>query len=223
MLWRLDELEKRLDELEFGEVVSNEDDRSARFRNRPLARSKIKRDGLKAGTLAPGFRLPRVDGRGEFSLEELRGRRVLLVFSDPHCGPCNYLAPRLEEFHRATLSQKPEVGRVTPCAKSDEGLEGGADRAARPASPRVVVVMISRGEQKENRAKVNEHGLTFTVLLQRQWEISRLYAMFATPMAYLIDKDGVITNHVAVGLEAILGLMAQAGMPAHHQTVGALA
>src|SRR2546422_8250164 len=34
------------------------------------------------------------------SLGELRGRRVLLVFSDPHCGPCQTLAPQLEAFHR---------------------------------------------------------------------------------------------------------------------------
>src|SRR5439155_21669758 len=40
-----------------------------RFRNRSLARSEIKRDGLKAGTAAPDFRLPRLDGRGEHLLE----------------------------------------------------------------------------------------------------------------------------------------------------------
>src|SRR5947208_3307822 len=82
----------------------------------------------------------------------LRGKRVLLVFSDPHCGPCQMLAPHLEEFHR----EQAEIS----------------------------VVMISRGEPKENRAKLKENGLTFPVLLQQQWEISRLFAMFATPMAY---------------------------------------
>ena len=64
--------------------------------------------------------------------------------------------------------------------------------------------MISRGEAKDNRAKVKEHGLTFPVVLQQQWEISRRYAMFATPIAYLIDEAGVIARDVAVGTEAIL-------------------
>jgi len=32
----------------------------------------VKRDGLKAGTPAPGFRLPRLDGRGELYLPDLR-------------------------------------------------------------------------------------------------------------------------------------------------------
>jgi len=70
--------------------------------------------------------------------------------------------------------------------------------------------MISRGEPKENRAKVKEHGLTFPVVLQQQWEISRRYSMFATPIAYLIDEAGVIAHKVAVGTDAILELMASA-------------
>lgn len=205
LLLRLDELEQRFDELEFGEAdgeLANEsqgrashsvgaeaEDRdggaqgtdapypeegASRFRNRSLARSKIKRDGLKAGTSAPSFRLPRLDA-GELSLEELRGKRVLLVFSDPHCGPCNALAPELEKVHR----QQPEVE----------------------------IVMISKGEPKENRAKVKEHGLTFPVVLQQRWEISRLYAMFATPIAYLINEQGIIACDLAIGVEAILALL----------------
>ena len=67
--------------------------------------------------------------------------------------------------------------------------------------------MISRGEPKENRAKVKEQGLTFPVVLQQRWEISRLYAMFATPMAYLIDETGIITRDVAVGVDKIIDLM----------------
>ena len=152
------------------------DERANRFSQRSVARSKIKRDGLKAGTPAPDFRLPRLDGSGDLTLSELHGKRVLLVFSSPQCGPCNALAPRLEEFHREHR--------------------------------RVQVVMISKGEPKENRAKIKEYGLTFPVVLQQQWEISRRYAMFATPIAYLIDETGVIRHDVAVGTDAILGLLA---------------
>jgi peroxiredoxin len=159
-------------------VAGNGHARIGRFSQRSLARSKIKRDGLKAGTVAPEFKLPRLDGRGDLSLSELRGRRVLLVFSSPGCGPCNMLAPELEKFHSA--------------------------------HPELEVVMISRGEPKENRAKVKEHGLTFPVVLQQQWEISRQYAMFATPVAYLIDEQGIISRDVAVGMEPIVALMAGA-------------
>jgi len=203
ILLRLDELEKRLDELEVGaeQAASGlpldgshlsgpaDDDRAARFRSRSLAKSKIKRDGLKAGTPAPNFRLPRLDGRREFALEELRGRRLLLIFSDPHCAPCNHLALRLEEFHRSNSEFS--------------------------------VVMISRGEPKENRVKVKEHGLTFPVVLQQHWEVSRLYAMFATPVGYLIDEEGNILHDAAVGVEPILRLMARA-VGSFHEPVEAL-
>jgi AhpC/TSA family. len=67
--------------------------------------------------------------------------------------------------------------------------------------------MISKGEPKENRAKVKEHGLTFPIVLQQQWEISRRYAIFATPVAYLIDEQGVIVEDVAVGTESIQKLI----------------
>jgi peroxiredoxin len=153
------------------------DDRASRFSNRSLALSKIARNGLKAGTPAPHFRLPRLDG-GALALEDLRGSPVLLVFSDPHCGPCDVLAPQLEQWHRDHSELR--------------------------------VVMISRGEPKANRAKVKEHGLTFPVVLQQHWEISRRYAMFATPIAYLIDEAGVITHDVAAAEDAILDLLLQA-------------
>jgi peroxiredoxin len=170
------EAEPRLPEVATG---NNGHERESRFGNHSLARSKIKRDGLKAGTPAPDFRLPRLDGHGDLGLADLRGRHVLLVFSSPHCGPCLTLAPQLEKLHRA--------------------------------HPELEVVMISKGEPKENRAKVREYGLTFPVLLQQHWEISRLYAMFATPIAYLIDEAGVISQDIAVGADAILNLMAGAG------------
>lgn len=184
LLLRLEALEQRLEEMEFGNAgespespidSATPDDRAARFNSRSVARSRINRNGLTAGTLAPDFRLPRLDG-GEFWLQAQRGHRVLLVFSDPHCDPCTALAPELEQFHREHSDIK--------------------------------VVMISRGEPKENRMKVNEHGLTFPVVLQKQWEISRLYGMFATPIAYLIDEAGAIMSEVAVGVEPILALMA---------------
>jgi peroxiredoxin len=159
-------------------VAGNGDHRANRFVSRSLAHSRIKRDGLNTGTPAPNFRLPRLDGQGDFALEDLRGRRVLLVFSSPQCGPCNTLAPELQKFHL------------------DE--------------PEVEVVMISKGEPKENRAKIKAHGLTFPVVLQQQWEISRRYAMFATPIAYLIDEAGVIEQDVAVGTDAILTLLTRA-------------
>jgi peroxiredoxin len=141
--------------------------------NRSLENSRINRNGLPTGAPAPVFHLPRLDGT-ELSLNEFRGQRVLLVFSDPNCGPCNQLAPQLEQLHRRTTDLQ--------------------------------VLMVSRGDLETNRAKVAEHGLTFPVVLQRQWETSREYGMFMTPIAYLIDEQGIIGADVMVGGDAILAL-----------------
>ena len=142
-----------------------------------LTISRIDRNGLKGGTPAPAFRLPRVDG-GELSLEDYRGRWVLLVFSDPECAPCDELAPKLEQLHRRM--------------------------------PDTQVLMVSRREAAANRRKVRQFGLTFPVVLQNHWEVSRLYAIFATPVGYLIDEQGVIAADVALGVEPILALLSDA-------------
>lgn len=77
-------------------------------------------------------------------------------------------------------------------------------------SDAVTVLMVSRGDAEVNLRKIAEHGLTFRVVLQRSWEVSRAYAKFVTPMAYLIDERGVIVSNVAVGAEPILALLSGA-------------
>jgi peroxiredoxin len=138
-----------------------------------LARSKLNRTGLKAGAVAPDFALPRLRG-GELSLAGLRGRRVLLVFSDPNCGPCDELAPQLQELH----------------------LE----------RPDLVVLVISRRDADATRAKAVALGLEYPIVMQQQWEISKKYGMFATPIGYLIDEQGIVAADVAVGVAPILAL-----------------
>lgn len=62
------------------------------------------REGLKLGTVAPEFQLPDLEGR-DFSLADFSGRRRLLVFVQPGCGPCHDIVPELnalqssEELH----------------------------------------------------------------------------------------------------------------------------
>jgi hypothetical protein len=75
--------------------------------------------------------------------------------------------------------------------------------------------MVSKGDEEANRAKAAQHGLTFPIVLQRQWEISREYGKFATPIAYLIDAEGIISKEVAVGVDPILALLAAPAVPAN--------
>jgi peroxiredoxin len=143
-----------------------------------LARSRFNRNGLKAGAQAPDFRLPRIDG-GELSLADFRGTRVLLVFSSPDCGPCDELAPRLQDIQSERMDLQ--------------------------------VLAVSRCDVEANVAKASKLGLTYPIVLQKQWEISLKYAMFATPIGYLVDEEGILASDVAVGVGPILAL---AGEPA---------
>jgi peroxiredoxin len=152
--------------------------------NKPLSESRLNRSGLKGGTPAPNFRLARLEG-GDLALEEYRGRQVLLVFSDPQCGPCDQLAPHLERLHHERRDLQ--------------------------------VLMVSRQDVETNRQKVAKLGLTFPVVLQKSWEISLLYAMFATPVGYLIDEQGVLASDVAVGVEPILALAARPSVSTNGQ------
>ena len=73
--------------------------------------------------------------------------------------------------------------------------------------PTVQVLLVSRGTLTANRAKVATNGITFPVVLQRHWEISRAYGTTALPTGYLIDAHGVLLSAAAIGRDAILDLL----------------
>jgi len=141
----------------------------------PLTESRIEREGLRAGAPAPSFILPDIHGQ-TVTLDQFRGRKTLLVFSDPHCGPCEALMPDLVQLHRK------------------HGHNGMA------------VVMVGRGDAEENRKKAMEHKVGFPVVLQERWKLSRQYGIFATPVAFLIGNDGIIMKNVAIGPDQIMTL-----------------
>ena len=156
-------------------TIEPKHERSRLKNERPLSESRIERNGLKPGTPAPDFRLPDLQGH-MVSLRDYNGRRVLLVFSDPHCGPCDELSPDLARLHQE---------------HRDNGL---------------AVVLVGRGSVEENRKKAQQFGFEFPVVLQDKWKLSKEYGIFATPVGFLIAENGVIAKDVAVGREAILAL-----------------
>jgi peroxiredoxin len=83
-----------------------------RVGSRDITQSRIERDGLRAGTPAPEFTLPDLEG-GEHSFTDLRGERTLLVFSDVDCEPCEALAPKLTGLYRQLRERGLEIVMVT--------------------------------------------------------------------------------------------------------------
>jgi peroxiredoxin len=80
------------------------------------------------------------------------------------------------------------------------------------------VLMISRGDVDGNKEKATAHRSTFPIVVQRHWEISRAYGIFATPVGYVIDDRGVLASGAAVGGEAILQLAVQRTVPVEGQS-----
>jgi peroxiredoxin len=138
---------------------------------RSVETSRLARNGLSAGTSAPRFCLPTIFGEQIEGPSIAAGKLLLLVFSDPDCGPCEALAPFLERLCRTTRDLN--------------------------------VLMISRGSIDQNRAKLRTYRPSFQIGIQSGWQVSRAYAMFATPIAYLIDDTGMIITDVMVGVDSI--------------------
>jgi peroxiredoxin/uncharacterized membrane protein YphA (DoxX/SURF4 family) len=85
LMLRLEDLEERFDAHDDGHDEDQESDD----------------EGLAAGAPAPAFALSGVHGE-TLTLDALRapGKPVLLVFSDPGCGPCGALLPKVAEWQR---------------------------------------------------------------------------------------------------------------------------
>lgn len=86
MLLRLDALEMRAD----GQA------------DQPIDVKQVPTEGLAVGEQAPGFALSGLYGE-TLTLDALRarGKPVVLLFSDPGCGPCNALLPEIGQWQQA--------------------------------------------------------------------------------------------------------------------------
>ncbi|MDJ0849629.1 MAG: TlpA disulfide reductase family protein [Myxococcota bacterium] len=117
------------------------------------------------GTPAPAFSLPRVDGSGRVSLDELRGKVVLVNFWATWCKPCEDEMPAMERLYRRLAGQ---------------GFE---------------LVAISVDEDGEAVRRFRErYGLTFTILLDPERSAARAYQTFRFPESLLVGPDGVVVE-----------------------------
>jgi methylamine dehydrogenase accessory protein MauD len=129
--------------------------------------SRLGRSGLKAGKKAPDFTLTSVAGP-EVSLHDFAGRKVLLVFTQVGCGPCQTIMPELNQ-----------VGRISNLSHAKE---------------RIQVLVVNKGDAETTRKWAGELSVRFPVLIQDGLDISKKYDAFATPFAFLIDEKGVVAS-----------------------------
>ena len=119
---------------------------------------------LKAGTLAPDFTLPTMEGK-KFSLRDALARGpVLAAFFKVSCPTCQYAFPFLERIYK-TYGNK-----------------------------NVTIVGVSQNEKKDTVSFIKEYGVTFPVLLDdtRTFPASNAYAWTNVPSIFWIAQDGEI-------------------------------
>jgi peroxiredoxin len=136
---------------------------------------------LEVGATIPSYSATKLDG-GELSLDALRGKVVLLNVWATWCVPCVTEMPALERLYRQFRNDGLEIVAVSV----DAGF-GQTDDLGRPGG--------------DVRAFVKERDLTFTVLLDPQRRVERLFQLVGVPTTIVIGRDGRIARK-AVGIEA---------------------
>jgi peroxiredoxin len=126
---------------------------------------------LDAGSRAPEYAAVSLDG-DTLSLEDLRGRVVLLNVWATWCTPCVREMPALERLHEQHDAEGLSVVAVSVDA-STPGL-GAADV----------------------RRFVDDLGVTFTILLDPGGEIENRFRVSGLPMTFLIDREGRIRQRI---------------------------
>jgi cytochrome c biogenesis protein CcmG/thiol:disulfide interchange protein DsbE len=119
--------------------------------------------GVGLGDPVPTSALPRLEGGGEGSLAEYRGRWVLVNIWASWCGPCKQEAPALEEFQR------------------------------QHGSPGFTVVGIdSRDLTGDGREFVRRYGLGYPQLRDGDGAAAHDFGTTGVPENFLVDPHGKV-------------------------------
>jgi len=125
----------------------------------------------REGFLAPDFTLDTLDGT-KATLSELRGRIVLINLWATWCPPCRAEMPALENAYK----QYKDSGVVVL------GLN-----------------VTNQDSEKDIPPFVDEFGLTFPILLDRDGSVSALYQLKGLPTTYFVNREGIIRTVVVGG------------------------
>lgn len=125
----------------------------------------------KTGFAAPDFMLGTLDG-GQLTLSQLQGHPVVLNLWASWCLPCRKEMPAIEKAYERY---------------KDQGL---------------IVVglnMTSQDSVSDVRAFVEQLGLTFPIVLDRDGAVSERYQLLGLPSTFFIDRKGIIRSVVVGG------------------------
>lgn len=149
-------------------------------------------DGAKPGQKAPDFSMPSLNGKGNISLQDYKGKPVVLNFWASWCGPCREEQPRLQ----AVYDQYKDQGVVFIGANIRDPDESAA------------------------KAYLEEFGVSYPAFYDPTSKTAFLYKVQAIPTTVFIGKDGKIVERVLGGLtepSLVLGIEKAMGKASQDQ------
>lgn len=119
----------------------------------------------RVGEPAPAFTARTLDG-STASLEEFRGRVVVVNFWATWCGPCRVEMPEFERYQAQMGGQVAILG-------------------VNLQEPPSLIEPF-----------VRQYGLTFPILLDESGTIASLYRVTGLPMSVILDRSGIVRERV---------------------------
>jgi peroxiredoxin len=132
-------------------------------------------EGISEGDLAPDFRLETLDGN-QMSLQDQRGKVVLINFWATWCDPCRAEIPDIEAVYQA---------------RRDEGFTVlGVNSHETPGSIAPFAIWM---------------GISYPILIDENGRVEKTYRLVGLPMSLIVDQEGIIqVRHVGLLTQAQL-------------------
>ncbi|WP_107840358.1 peroxiredoxin family protein [Metasolibacillus meyeri] len=135
--------------------------------------------GLKKGQFAPNFTLQTLDGQ-TVSLEDYRGKKVMINFWATWCPPCKVEMPHMQNYYKK---------------------HAAADNVEILA----INLTYQDGSHKQIQQFTKGFDLQFPILLAESKDIAETYKIIAIPTTFMIDSEGRIQYQITgpLDLEAL--------------------
>lgn len=145
--------------------------------------------GLALGSPAPPFRLPGLYD-DMYTLEDLRADRrpIMLIFSDPDCGPCTALLPEIVRWQRSYASQL-TIGLISRGTREINRAKSAEHELSR--------VMLQTDFEVAELYKV--HGTPAAVIVRLDGTIGSLLALGGAEIRALVEHHARIPLAAANG------------------------
>jgi thiol-disulfide isomerase/thioredoxin len=162
----LEQDENEETEQSIDELITEEGDKTETAKNQ--GEHEGESIGPAKGDKAPDFTLETLSGE-KLSLSDLKGKKVILNMWATWCPPCRAEMPDMQKFY------------------NDYGEE-----------VEIVAVNLTQTETSQDRVDqfVEDFGITFPVVLDKNSDVARDYYAVTIPTSYVIDSKGIIRNKI---------------------------